>query len=65
MLHTLHTAAFVLAQSVTVISGSGEDGGGKLKASLAWALVLLCVVLGTLVTVNPVKRESEIKGRVE
>ncbi len=39
--------------------------GNKLKASMAWGLVLLCVVLGVIVTVNPVKRESEVKGRKE
>lgn len=39
--------------------------GGKLKSGMAWGLVLLCVVLGMLVTLNPVKREKEVKGRKE
>ncbi len=39
--------------------------GSKMKSSMAWGLVLLCVVLGMLVTVNPVKHDSEVKGRKE
>lgn len=37
--------------------------GNTMKGSLAWGLVLLCVVLGVMVTVQPVKREKEVKGR--
>jgi len=62
MLHTLQSAAFSLSGFVSPLLAA-EEAGGKLKASLAWALVLLCVVLGMLVTVNPMKRESEIKGK--
>ncbi len=39
--------------------------GSKLKSSMAWGLVLLCVVLGMLVTLNPMKREKDVKGRKE
>jgi type III secretory pathway component EscS len=35
----------------------------KLKESLSWGIVLLCVVLGMLVTLQPVRREKDIKGR--
>ena len=37
--------------------------GSKMKSSMAWGLVLLCVILGMLVTVNPVKRDTEVKSR--
>ncbi|WP_425396080.1 hypothetical protein [Aeoliella sp.] len=37
----------------------------SMKESMAWGLVLLCVVLGMLITLGPVKREKEIKGRKE
>ncbi|MCO6045195.1 hypothetical protein NG895_14885 [Aeoliella sp. ICT_H6.2] len=36
-----------------------------MKDSLAWGLVLLCVVLGMLITLQPVRREKEVKGRLE
>lgn len=49
--HTLSIAAPLLAE------------GSTLKGSMAWGLVLLGVVLGVLVTVQPVKREKEVKGR--
>ena len=39
--------------------------GTKLKDSLAWFLVVLCVFLGMLITLQPVKRIKEIKGRRE
>lgn len=64
LLHTLQSATFSLSGYVSPLLAA-EEAGGKMKASLAWALVLLCVVLGMLVTVNPVKRETEIKGRKE
>ncbi|QDU54468.1 hypothetical protein [Aeoliella mucimassa] len=34
-----------------------------LKNSLAWGLVILAIVLGMLVTLQPVKRTKEFKGR--
>jgi len=39
--------------------------GSKLKSSLAWGIVLLCIVLGILVTLQPVKRKKEVDGRQE
>lgn len=61
MLHaiTYHTFA-VLAQLSPVLAE-----GSKMKSSLAWGLVMLLVVLGMLVTLQPVKREKEVKGRKE
>lgn len=35
------------------------------KESMAWGLVVLLVVLGMLVTLQPVKRTKEVKGRKE
>jgi hypothetical protein len=37
----------------------------KWNSSMAWFLVLFCVVLGMLATLQPVKREKEVKGRRE
>ena len=35
------------------------------KESFAWAIVVLLVVLGMMVTLQPVKRSKEVKGRIE
>lgn len=61
MFTQLATSAFTAAVPFAPILAEGS----KLKSSMAWGLVLLCVVLGMLVTVNPVKREKEVKGRKE
>ena len=49
----------LMAQSVTVIRGSSSTN------SASWALVLFCVILGMLVTLNPPRRTSEIKKAKE
>lgn len=50
----------MLASNIAFYTLPLADG---MKDSMAWGIVILCVVLGVLVTVNPVKREKEIKGR--
>jgi hypothetical protein len=42
-----------------------EEGGGRLKQSMAWGLVVLMVVLGMMVTLLPPNRDAEVKGRKE
>lgn len=59
MLHAIASQAFTTLATLSPLLAEGN----KLKASLAWGLVLLLVVLGMLVTLQPVKREKEVKGR--
>jgi len=53
----------LIASTLTTIPPFILAEGSKLKSSAAWGIVLLCVVLGMLVTLNPVKRDKEVKGR--
>lgn len=44
------------AKAQSTPSGPGSKSGG-----LCWAIVLFCVILGLLVSLNPSKRTTEIK----
>jgi hypothetical protein len=54
---TLPTA--LLGASVTVIGGSSKSD------AVPWALVLFCVILGVIVSLNPSRRTTEIKHSKE
>ena len=64
MFRTIVAAAFFWFASLSPLLAK-EAEGSAFKSGLAWGLVILCVVLGMLVTLQPVKRIMDIKGRKE
>lgn len=49
----------VLAEAAYVVPPLAQGGGQTY--GLSWAIVLLCVILGLIVTLRPSRRTSEIK----
>ena len=60
------TAAAVLTDVRFALGADagGDAGGDDRTHALSWGLVLLCLVLGLLVTLRPSRRAGEVKRPV-
>jgi hypothetical protein len=55
----------MLHQAIIPTSMALLAQAGKSAPPFSWAIVILCVVLGLIVTLSPARRTSEVKRRRE